>query len=210
MQEVVVIDYGMGNLHSVQKALSFLGAQPKLSQDAEEIQTAQKLILPGVGAFGDAMAELSRRGLVQAIQEAVEKGTPLMGICLGMQLLFEESQEYGQHAGLGWIPGGVYPMEPDLRAMGLDYKVPQMGWNSLDVRQQENPLMKYTKPGDFVYYVHSYYARTDARYIVASSDYGVTVPGAVARGNVYGCQFHPEKSGGVGLNILRAFCEVPV
>ena len=101
-------------------------------------------------------------------------------------------------------------MEPDLRAMGLDYKVPQMGWNSLDVRQQENPLMKHTKQGDFVYYVHSYYAKTDTRYIVASSDYGVTVPGAVARGNVYGCQFHPEKSGGVGLNILRAFCEVPV
>ena len=207
---IAIVDYGVGNLFSLASSLAYLGVPAKITAEAAELRAAERIILPGVGAFGDAVARLRATGLVPVLEAEVASGKPLLGICLGMQLLFEESQEYGRHAGLGWIPGGVYPMEPDLRAMGLDYKVPQMGWNSLDVRQQENPLMKYTKPGDFVYYVHSYYARTDARYIVASSDYGVTVPGAVARDNVYGCQFHPEKSGGVGLNILRAFCEVPV
>ena len=147
MQEVVVIDYGMGNLHSVQKALSFLDAQPKLSQDAEEIRTAQKLILPGVGAFGDAMAELSRRGLVQAIQAAVGKGTPLMGICLGMQLLFESSTEGGWQQGLGLIPGKI-------TKFAIREKVPHMGWNSVENRDEE---MFAGLPKEFsVYFVHSY------------------------------------------------------
>ena len=207
---IAVVDYGVGNLFSLARSLEYVGADCAVTRDPEALRRADRIILPGVGAFGDAARRLRDLGLDALLQDQAALGKPLLGICLGMQLLFEESQEYGRHAGLGWIPGGVYPMEPDLRAMGLDYKVPQMGWNSLDVRQQENPLMKYTKPGDFVYYVHSYYARTDARYIVASSDYGVTVPGAVARGNVYGCQFHPEKSGGVGRNIRRACCEVPV
>ena len=207
---IAIVDYGVGNLFSLSCSLEYLGFPAKITADKAQLRAAERILLPGVGAFGDAMARLRATGLVPVLEEEVAAGKPLLGICLGMQLLFEESFEYGRHAGLGWIPGGVFPMENDLRAMGLSYKVPQMGWNALDVRRPDNPLMKYTKQGDFVYYVHSYYARTGAEYVVAASDYGVTVPGAVARANVYGCQFHPEKSGSVGLAILRAFCEVPV
>ena len=197
MQEVVVIDYGMGNLHSVQKALSFLGAQPKLSQDAEEIQTAQKLILPGVGAFGDAMAELSRRGLEQAIQEAVEKGTPLMGICLGMQLLFESSTEGGWQQGLGLIPG-------EITKFAIREKVPHMGWNSVENRDEE---MFAGLPKEFsVYFVHSYCAQQiEKPYVSGITEYEIPFACAVHQDNIYGCQFHPEKSGDNGMQILRNF-----
>lgn len=197
MQEVVVIDYGMGNLHSVQKALSFLDAQPKLSQDAEEIRTAQKLILPGVGAFGDAMAELSRRGLVQAIQVAVGKGTPLMGICLGMQLLFESSTEGGWQQGLGLIPGKI-------TKFAIREKVPHMGWNSVENRDEE---MFAGLPKEFsVYFVHSYCAQQIERpYVSGITEYEIPFACAVHQDNIYGCQFHPEKSGDNGMQILRNF-----
>ena len=197
MQEVVVIDYGMGNLHSVQKALSFLDAQPKLSQDAEEIRTAQKLILPGVGAFGDAMAELSRRGLVLAIQAAVGKGTPLMGICLGMQLLFESSTEGGWQQGLGLIPGKI-------TKFAIREKVPHMGWNSVENRDEE---MFAGLPKEFsVYFVHSYCAQQIERpYVSGITEYEIPFACAVHQDNIYGCQFHPEKSGDNGMQILRNF-----
>ena len=136
---------------------------------------------------------------------AAENGKPLLGICLGMQLLFEKSYEYGEHAGLGLLPGSVCPLEPDLAAAGFSYKVPHIGWNSLHLVRPENPLMANTREGDFVYFVHSFYAKGCGDALVAGAEYGVTVPGAVARGNVYGCQFHPEKSGEAGLRILRAF-----
>lgn len=197
MQEVVVIDYGMGNLHSVQKALSFLGAQPTLSQDAADIRTAKKLILPGVGAFGDAMAELSKRGLAEAIQAAVKKGTPLMGICLGMQLLFESSTEGGRQKGLGLIPG-------EITKFAIEEKVPHMGWNSVENRDEE---MFTGLPKEFsVYFVHSYCAlRTENPYVSGVTEYGIPFVSAVHQDNIYGCQFHPEKSGDNGMQILRNF-----
>ena len=195
MQEVVVIDYGMGNLHSVQKALSFLGAQPKLSQDAEEIQTAQKLILPGVGAFGDAMAELSRRGLVQAIQEAVEKGTPLMGICLGMQLLFESSTEGGWQQGLGLIPG-------EITKFAIREKVPHMGWNTIG--KTNSKLFEGFTEEEFVYFVHSFYVPV-CDFTAAETDYIHPFSAALHKDNFYATQFHPEKSGKTGEKILTNF-----
>ena len=139
------------------------------------------------------------------LERQAENGKPLLGICLGMQLLFEKSYEYGEHAGLGLLPGSVCPLEPDLAAAGFSYKVPHIGWNSLHLVRPENPLMANTREGDFVYFVHSFYAKGCGDVLVAGAEYGVTVPGAVARGNVYGCQFHPEKSGEAGLRILRAF-----
>ena len=198
MQEVVVIDYGMGNLHSVQKALSFLGAQPKLSQDAEEIQTAQKLILPGVGAFGDAMAELSRRGLVQAIQEAVEKGTPLMGICLGMQLLFESSTEGGWQQGLGLIPG-------EITKFAIREKVPHMGWNTIG--KTNSKLFEGFTEEEFVYFVHSFYVPV-CDFTAAETDYIHPFSAALHKDNFYATQFHPEKSGKTGERILRNFLDL--
>ncbi len=197
MQEIVVVDYGMGNLHSVQKALSYLGAQPRLSQDAEEIQRAQKLILPGVGAFGDAMAELSERGLVQAIHTAVSKGTPLMGICLGMQLLFASSTEGGYQQGLGLIPG-------EITKLNIQKKVPHMGWNS--VKNQDKKMFAGLPEEFDVYFVHSYCAlQIEKPYVSGITEYEVPFACAVHQDNVYGCQFHPEKSGENGMQILRNF-----
>lgn len=200
MQKVIVIDYGMGNLHSVQKALSYLGAQPVLSQNAAEIANAERLILPGVGAFGDAMAELKRLGLADAVCKAVKKGTPLLGICLGMQLLFERSDEGGAQRGLGLIPGAVTKFE-------IKEKVPHMGWNS--VQNRDDVLFKGL-PAEFsVYFVHSYCAQeTRSPYAAGITEYGVPFVCAVHRGNVFGCQFHPEKSGENGMQILRNFLAV--
>ena len=203
-----IIDYGVGNLYSLSCSLRFLGEECEITSDAEKIKGAERIILPGVGAFKDAYHKLCESGLVPVLRGEVEKGKPFLGICLGMQLLFEESFEHGQCEGLGFIKGSVCSLEDDLRAAGFDYKVPQMGWNSLKIRQNDNPLMKYSREGDFVYYVHSFYAKNCAESVVADSEYGIDVVGAVASGNVYGCQFHPEKSGEVGLNILRAFTEI--
>jgi len=202
---IAIIDYGVGNLFSLKSSLSMIGAQAVVTGDADTIRAAERIILPGVGAFGDARKKLAESGLDSVLLEEAAKGKPVMGICLGMQMLFEKSYEYGEHVGLGLIPGEVVPMAGRL-SEGL--KVPHIGWNALDMKQPEHPLMKYTKPGDCVYFVHSYYAAGCEAYTLSTAEYGIDVTAAVAKENVMGCQFHPEKSGTVGLNILKAFCEV--
>ena len=202
---IAIIDYDAGNIKSVEKAFQSLGKEVVLTRDPDVLKRADHVVLPGVGSFGDAMENLHHFGLVPVIHQVVQEQTPFLGICLGLQLLFEKSYEYGEHAGLGLLPGSVCPLEPDLAAAGFSYKVPHIGWNSLHLVRPENPLMANTREGDFVYFVHSFYAKGCGDALVAGAEYGVTVPGAVARGNVYGCQFHPEKSGEAGLRILRAF-----
>ncbi len=201
---IAIIDYGVGNLYSLSRSLDSLNLENKVTRDEAELRSADKIILPGVGAFGDAMAKLVGTGLVPVVRERAEAGVPLLGICLGMQLLFEKGYEYGEHDGLGLLSGEVSPMAGDLPP-GL--KVPHIGWNALNLRR-ECPILKYVHEGDCVYYVHSFYAVGCEDEIVATSEYGVPVVGAVRRGNVYGTQFHPEKSGRVGLSILKAFGEV--
>ena len=198
---IAVIDYGLGNLYSIGRSLDYIGAAHVISRDVQTIIAADKLILPGVGAFRDAIKLLEETGLADVIKERAAAGVPLMGICLGMQLLFDKSFEYGTYAGLGLINGAVCPIEADLQ---VPIKVPQIGWNSLSFHRASY-LTRFISEGDYVYYVHSYYAKECEAAIVASSEYGVRIPGIVASGNVSGCQFHPEKSGGVGLAILRAF-----
>lgn len=206
---IAIIDYGVGNLFSLSASLKFLGAETKVTNKEEDLRTADRIILPGVGAFEDAIAKLRATGLVEAILEEAEKGKPLLGICLGMQLLFETSYEYGEHKGLGLIPGEIASIEADLpaRPSGEKLKVPHIGWNSLHLKN-EDPLFKYIKEGDYVYYVHSFYGKNCLENTIASSNYDIEITGAVRRGSVYGTQFHPEKSGNVGLNILRAFMEL--
>lgn len=199
---VAIVDYGVGNLFSVRSSLRYIGAEAAVTGDAAEICRAERILLPGVGAFADAAQKLRESGLAAAVRAAAEGGTPLLGICLGMQLLFEKSFEYGEHAGLGLIPGAVVPMTPK----GL--KIPHIGWNalSLPAGRLKNPLFRYTDEGECVYFVHSYHGAGCGDAVIATAEYGMTVTAAVARGNVYGTQFHPEKSGETGLNILRAFC----
>lgn len=205
---IAVIDYGLGNLFSLTSSLKALGAEAVVTADSSVISQAERLILPGVGAFGDAMSRLKDIGLDKVLQEQAALGKPLMGICLGMQILFEHGYEYGHHQGLGLIPGQVVSLEEALQQAGYALKIPHMGWNSLDISQPECALMKKSRQGDFVYFVHSFYAQADAKYLVATAEYGIDVPAVVNNGNVYGCQFHPEKSGRVGLNILQAFIEL--
>lgn len=200
---IAVVDYGVGNLFSLSGSLKSLGLESKVTADPGEIGRADRIILPGVGAFGDAAAALRRTGLVPLLRSAAEGGTPFLGICLGMQLLFERSYEYGCHEGLGFLPGEVRPLGAD--APGL--KIPHMGWNSLDFCA-ESPLFRYSNPGDYVYFVHSYHAVGVGDSLLATAKYGCDVTAAVGKGNVFGTQFHPEKSGKAGLNILRAFAEV--
>lgn len=204
---IAIIDYGVGNLFSLQSSLRFIKADVVVTSDAAEIQKAEKILLPGVGAFGDAMAKLQDSGLAEVVKKEAQKGKPLLGICLGMQLLFSESHEFGVHPGLDLISGKVIAMKETFTQQKIALKVPQIGWNEL-VFAQESPLLKYVKQGDFVYYVHSYYASECDKSIAAFSNYGVKIPGLVQKGNIFGTQFHPEKSGEVGLNILRAFTEV--
>ena len=204
---IAIIDYGVGNLFSLRSSLTHLGLEAVVTADAQTIRKADRLVLPGVGAFGDAMDKLSATGLVPVIREqAAQK--PLLGICLGMQLLFEKSYEYGEHTGLGLIPGEVCPLADDLKDPSL--KVPHIGWNRLDIvpGRENDPLFKYTKPGEYVYYVHSFYAKNCAANTLAASEYSIPVTGAVKNGLVYGTQFHPEKSGDTGLRMLRAFAEL--
>ena len=202
---IAVIDYGVGNLFSLRSSLRHLGLEAAVTADPEVIRAADRVILPGVGAFGDAMEQLERRGLVPVVQaEAARK--PLLGICLGMQLLFEESYEYGRHAGLGLVPGRVCPLAPDLADPAL--KVPQIGWNALELLRPQDPLFRYLRQGEYVYYVHSYYGKDCAASTLAVSEYSIPVTGVVREGWVYGAQFHPEKSGDTGLRILQAFAEV--
>lgn len=206
---IAVIDYGVGNLFSLTASLKFLGAETIVTNKKEDIQAADRVILPGVGAFEDAIAKLKATGLVDTIIEETRKGKPLLGICLGMQLLFEKSYEYGEHEGLGLIKGEIAPIDEDLpvRADGEKLKVPHIGWNSLNLKGSD-PLFKYIKEGDHVYYVHSFYGRNCLEHTIASSNYDIEITGAVRSGSVYGTQFHPEKSGSVGLNILKAFIEL--
>ena len=201
---IAVIDYGVGNLFSLRCSLDYLKQEAVVTADPEVIRSADRVILPGVGAFGDAMRRLEDTGLVSLICEEAQK-KPLLGICLGMQLLFEKSCEYGEHKGLGLIKGEVCPLEPDLADKSL--KVPQMGWNALQLLR-DDPLFRYIRSGEYVYYVHSYYAKNCAESTIGVSDYSIPVTGAVCRGKVYGTQFHPEKSGDTGLRILKAFCEL--
>ncbi len=207
---IAVIDYGVGNLFSLTASLTFLGAETIVTNKKEDILAADRIILPGVGAFEDAIAKLKATGLVDTIIGETKKGKPLLGICLGMQLLFEKSFEYGEHQGLGLIPGEIASIEADLppRPDGEKLKVPHIGWNSLKLKNDGEPLFKYIKEGDYVYYVHSFYAKNCLANTIASSNYDIEITGAVRSGNVYGTQFHPEKSGNVGLNILQAFLEL--
>ena len=188
---IAIIDYGVGNLFSLKSSLKQLGLEAVVTADADTIRKADRLILPGVGAFADAMAKLEATGLVPVIKEEAEK-KPLLGICLGMQLLFEKSYEYGEHEGLGFVKGEVCPLEPDLADKSL--KVPQIGWNALHI-VKDDPLFKYIREGEYVYYVHSYYGKNCTESTLAVSDYSIPVTGAVRAGRVYGTQFHPEKSG---------------
>ena len=208
MSYTAIVDYGVGNLFSIASSLKYLDIDSVVTNDAEKIKNASHIILPGVGAFGDAMEKLKSTGLVPVLEEQVKKGTPLMGICLGMQMLFEKSYEYGEHEGLGWIKGSVCPLEEALRETDTKLKIPHMGWNSLTFAKTGVPVLQYVEEGAFVYFVHSFYATDCDDALAAWSEYRVKIPAVVARDNVFGCQFHPEKSGNVGLSILRAFSEV--
>ena len=202
---IAIVDYGCGNLYSLQSSLNFLNLESVITSDPEVIKSADKIILPGVGAFGDAVELLKSSGLDEVVKNEAAKGKYILGICLGMQLLFEKSYEYGEHNGLGLIKGDVCPLSNDIKS---DLKIPHMGWNSLNISDINDPIFKYTKNGDYVYYVHSFYAKNCDEALLATSDYEVSVPGLVKNKNVYGAQFHPEKSGDVGLNLLKAFAEL--
>ncbi len=201
---IAIVDYGVGNLFSLISSFRAIGVPALVTGDPREIEKAEKIILPGVGAFGDAIAKLRQTGLDQVILRQAESGKELMGICLGMQLLFEKSCEYGEHTGLGLIPGTIRPISD---VIDKNLKIPHIGWNSLEFTQPKSKIFKYLSDGDFVYFVHSFYGADCQSTVTATTDYGGTLTAAVGKGNVYGCQFHPEKSGETGLNILRAFCE---
>ena len=200
---IAVIDYGVGNLFSLTSSLAAIGAESVVTGDPEVIRKADKIILPGVGAFEDAKRKLSESGLDKVVIDEAKKGKKLLGICLGMQMLFEESFEYGRHEGLGLLRGSVVAMQGRIPA---DLMIPHIGWNALHITA-EHPIFKYVKENDHVYFVHSYYATGCDDSLLASAEYGLEITAAVAKGNVTGTQFHPEKSGEVGLSILKAFCE---
>lgn len=204
---IAIIDYGVGNLFSLGSSLASLGIDSVVTDDESVISSADKIILPGVGAFRDAAEKLSERGFDVLIRELAASGKPIMGICLGMQLLFDESYEFGRHKGLGLIKGSVKPIA-DVIGEGL--KIPHIGWNALDFpkNKEKNEIFKYVNDGDFVYFVHSFYASDCDGAVIATTSYGAPLTAAVASGNVYGCQFHPEKSGNVGLSIIKAFAEI--
>ena len=202
---VAIIDYGVGNLFSLKSSFAAIGYDAVVSADPDVLRAADRLILPGVGAFGDAAPKLRESGLDKVIFEEVAKGKPLMGICLGMQMLLERSYEYGCHEGLGLIKGEIKPISdviPD------NLPIPQIGWNALRIKGEKHPIFKYIKDGDCVYFVHSYYGANCDESVIADTEYGAYLTAAVASGNVCGCQFHPEKSGNAGLSILKAFCEL--
>ncbi len=204
---VAIVDYGVGNLFSLKSSLDRIGEQAIVTGDAQALKQAERIILPGVGAFGDAAEKLAATGLDAVLKELAADGTPILGICLGMQLLFDKSYEYGEHAGLGLVPGRVVPISD---VIAPDLKIPHIGWNALHFPKDKpvSPLFRYIRENDCVYFVHSYYAADCTPSVIATAEYGTELTAAVENGNVYGTQFHPEKSGAVGLNILRAFCEV--
>lgn len=202
---VAIIDYGVGNLFSLKSSFAFIGEDAVVTSDEEVLRRADRLILPGVGAFGDAAAKLRESGLDKVLIEEAAKGKPVMGICLGMQMLLDVSFEYGEHKGLGLISGEIRPIA-DVIPENLP--IPQIGWNALRFKGEKHPIFKYINDGDFVYFVHSYYGANCSESVIADTEYGAYLTAAVASGNVCGCQFHPEKSGKVGLSILKAFCEI--
>lgn len=203
----VIVDYGVGNLFSLKSSLSFLEVDSVVSGEPETIKKADRIILPGVGAFADARAKLKVNGLDEVIIEEAKRGKPFMGICLGMQMLFDRSFEYGVTEGLGLISGEVRPIAPIIP---MGYKVPHIGWNALRLsdNSRKSEVFKYISEGDYVYFVHSFAGMDCDDSVIATAEYGAELTAAVARDNVFGMQFHPEKSGEVGLKILKAFCEI--
>ena len=201
---IAIIDYGVGNLFSLRSSFAAIGEEAVVTSDAAVISRADRLILPGVGAFEDAAKKLSDSGMAEVVKREAQSGKPIMGICLGMQLLFEKSYEYGEHEGLGLIGGSVRPIAD---VIDKELKIPHIGWNRLIVKKQ-SPLFKYLSDGDCVYFVHSYYATDCEDAVTATAEYSAELTASVEKDNVYGCQFHPEKSGDVGLKILQAFCEI--
>ena len=201
---IAIVDYGVGNLFSLSSSFRAIGFEAVISSDPAVISAADKIILPGVGAFEDAAKKLFDSGLGALVIEESQKGKPILGICLGMQLLFERSFEYGEHKGLGLIKGDIRPISDVIPA---DLKIPHIGWNALHFTEPRAEIFKYLKEGDHVYFVHSFYGANCEESVIATAEYGAPLTAAVAKGNVFGCQFHPEKSGAVGLSILRAFCE---
>lgn len=199
-----IVDYGCGNLYSLSRSLEYIGIACRVSRDENELLACERIILPGVGAFGDAKKALDDSGLAKTVLTAAKSGMPILGICLGMQLLFEKSLEFGEHEGLGLIGGSVVPIKPLVG----DLKVPHIGWNSLSIPDGKSKIYKYTPNGAYVYFVHSYHAECDESSITAKTEYGAMLTASVESKNVYGTQFHPEKSGEIGLDILRAFCEI--
>ena len=201
---IAIIDYGVGNLFSLTCSLKAVGADVIVTGKKEDLEKADKLILPGVGAFEDAAEKLFSSGLADVVLEQAEKGKPLMGICLGMQMLFEKSYEYGEHKGLGLLKGNVVAMEGRIPP---ELSIPHIGWNALSFKK-DSSLFKYIKDGDCVYFVHSYFAFDCDDSVTATAEYGAEITACVEKDNIFGCQFHPEKSGDVGLKILKAFCEM--
>ena len=201
---VAIIDYGVGNLFSLKSSLTEIGAEAIVTSDEAQIAAADRIILPGVGAFEDAAEKLRSSGMADIVMKEAAAGKPLLGICLGMQLMFEKSYEYGEHDGLGLIKGSVRPISDVIPA---GYKIPHIGWNALHFTK-DSPLFKNTNEGDYVYFVHSFYAADCTESTLAVTEYGAELTAAVANANVYGCQFHPEKSGDTGLGILRTFMEL--
>ena len=202
---LAVVDYGVGNLFSLQCSLKKIGADAVVTDDVNIIKSADRIILPGVGAFGDAVKKLRESGLFDVVIEEAKNGKPLMGICLGMQMLFEKSYEYGEYEGLGLIEGEIVPLKGEIPQQ-LD--IPHMGWNALRFHNVKSEIFKYINEGDCVYFVHSFFGVGCENSLIATAEYGIPVTAAVAKGNIFGCQFHPEKSGDVGLKILKAFCEI--
>ena len=202
---LAVVDYGVGNLFSLQCSLKKIGAEAVVTDDINIIKSADRIILPGVGAFGDAVKKLRESGLFEVVIEQAQKGKPLMGICLGMQMLFDKSYEYGEYEGLGLIEGEIVPLKGEI-PQELD--IPHMGWNALKFHNGKSEIFKYIDEGDCVYFVHSFFGVGCDSSVIATAEYGIPVTAAVGKGNIYGCQFHPEKSGETGLKILKAFCEI--
>ena len=202
---IAIVNYGVGNLYSLKSSFDSLGIKTLVTGDAEEIKKADKIILPGVGAFRDAANSLRNCGLDKVVTQEAKKGKPLMGICLGMQMLLEKSYEYGEYEGLGLIKGSVRPIRD---VISLNLKIPHIGWNALKFHGEKSPIFKYINEGDCVYFVHSYYGAECCENVIATAEYGADLTAAISKDNVYGCQFHPEKSGEVGLKILKAFSEI--
>ena len=202
---IAIVDYGVGNLFSLKSSLAAIGQEAVVTADADVLSSADQVILPGVGAFGDAADKLRQSGLDKVVIELANSGKPLMGICLGMQLLFDKGYEYGVHEGLGLIHGDIRPITD---VIPKELKVPHIGWNALQFCGEKSPLFRYVEEGECVYFVHSFYGANCADNTIATTEYGANLTAAVASGNVFGCQFHPEKSGDTGMRILRAFCEM--